>query len=106
MASPFSVFRKNQKYWMAGLVVMAMIAFVFMPQSMTNSFRGGGGAAEEVRVQTTKFGNLTARQVQVARLNRTVFIEFLQRLSRYLRRQKAADRWGKCRADHHWSGHR
>ncbi len=32
MASPFSVFRKNQKYWMAGLVVMAMIAFVFLPQ--------------------------------------------------------------------------
>ena len=83
MASPFSVFRKNQKYWMAGLVVMAMVAFVFMPQSMMNSFNRSRGFDQPV-VRTTKFGNLTGGQLQTLKYNRLVFNEFLQILANFL----------------------
>lgn len=39
MASPFNIFRKNQRIMMAALVAMSMFAFVFMDPSI---MRGGG----------------------------------------------------------------
>jgi hypothetical protein len=80
MASPFSVFRKNQKVWMAALVVMAMIAFVFFPQTMMNSGGRAGGRDAPV-VRTTRFGNLGSAQLDTLRLNRLVFNEFLHNLA-------------------------
>ncbi len=44
MASPFTVFRKNQTVVMAGLVIVAIIAFVVAPiltQYMNNSYQAG-----------------------------------------------------------------
>jgi hypothetical protein len=38
MASPFSIFRKNQRLWMAGAVLIAILAFVVAP--MLESFSG------------------------------------------------------------------
>ena len=43
MASPFRTFRKNQKIWMAGITIMAIIAFVFF----SNRCRVGTGLAAE-----------------------------------------------------------
>jgi hypothetical protein len=40
MASPFSIFRKNQRLWMAGAVLIAILAFVVAP--MLESFSGYG----------------------------------------------------------------
>ena len=77
MASPFSVFRKNQKVWMAGITIMAMIAFVFLHAHDDEFFQRPGGRDEPV-VRTTKFGNIAAGQLQMLRLNRMVFNEFLQ----------------------------
>ncbi len=52
MASPFSIFRKNQKVMIAVLGVLAMFAFVFIPMIM----QGGGGraAADPVVVEDYK----------------------------------------------------
>lgn len=41
MASPFSFFRKNQRAWMAGLVLVAIVSFVILPNF---SFLGNNGA--------------------------------------------------------------
>lgn len=43
MASPFSIFRKNQRLWMAGAVLIAILAFVVAP--MLQSFSGYNAAA-------------------------------------------------------------
>ena len=58
MASPFSVFRKNQKVWMAAIMIMAMVAFVFLTPTVLSSFGGGGGGGRDPAVVTTKFGKL------------------------------------------------
>ena len=64
MASPFRMFRRHQKLWMAVLTVGAMIAFVFLGQAgLIDSFSRSGGK-DPVRVRTTKFGNLTLWQLQ------------------------------------------
>ena len=47
MSSPFAIFRKNQKLWMAGAVFIAIVAFVIAPMieyfsgSGRKSYRGG-----------------------------------------------------------------
>ncbi len=41
MSSPFAIFRKNQKLWMAGAVFIAIVAFVISP--MIEYFSGSGG---------------------------------------------------------------
>lgn len=55
MASPFSVFRRNQKVMIAVLGVLAMFAFVFLPIMMESM--GSRSQANPV-VVTTKYGEL------------------------------------------------
>ena len=43
MSSPFAIFRKNQKLWMAGAVFIAIVAFVIAP--MIEYFSGSGRRA-------------------------------------------------------------
>ena len=70
MASPFRMFRRHQKFWMAVLTVGAMIAFVFLGQAgLIDSFSRSGGK-NPLRVRTTKFGNLTYWQLQTKVQNR------------------------------------
>ena len=42
MSSPFAIFRKNQKLWMAGLVFIAVIAFVFTPSGANRPTKNSG----------------------------------------------------------------
>ena len=86
MASPFRIFRKNQKLWMAGLVVMSMIAFVFLGNA--GMMGHGGGGAEEAIVTTTKFGKLGRTQLQVLLENRRIFLDFLASLGSVLETNK------------------
>ena len=66
MASPFSVFRKNQKIGWRDLSIMAMIAFVFLT-THDDEFCQRDGWRDEPVVRTTKFGNLAPGQLQVLR---------------------------------------
>ena len=54
MASPFSVFRKNQKLMLAVLTILAMFGFVFLPIVLQNM--GGEAAVNPVVVKTSKYG--------------------------------------------------
>ena len=62
MASPFKIFRRHQKVWMAVLTVLAMFAFVFITAPVMDIF-SRTAAGDPVVVRTTKFGNLTASQL-------------------------------------------
>src|SRR5690554_1809997 len=54
MASPFAIFRKNQKVLMAALTVLAMIAFV-VADAFDMSGRNGGAGEDPVVVETKFF---------------------------------------------------
>ena len=62
MASPFAVFRKNKKLMFASLTLMAMISFVFLPIILQNM--GSRTVQNPVLVKTSKYGNLTAYELQ------------------------------------------
>lgn len=63
MSNPFALFRKNQTAWMAGLVLLALLAFVVAPaiQQITDSSRGGVGS--NAVVVRWDGGSLTAGDV-------------------------------------------
>ena len=84
MASPFRVFRKNQKLAFAILAVMAIIAFVFLPSTGTIS---GGRGADPLAVETSKFGNLRASQLQSLLGQRQHVLGFLASLEAEARDQ-------------------
>lgn len=63
MASPFSVFRKNQRLWMAAAVFVAICAFVVAP--MLSSFQKPQGRnIEETLAASWNGGSITKTQLQ------------------------------------------
>ena len=83
MASPFSVFRKRQKFLMALACLLAIVAFVFLPNMGKVIGDKSRGAQNAVVITTSKFGNL--RESNLRRMRdqrqkvRTVLIELGQR---------------------------
>ena len=63
MASPFSVFRKNQKAMMAVITILAMFAFVFIPILMEQI--GSSKVENPVAVKTSAYGDLHERDLRV-----------------------------------------
>ncbi len=60
MASPFQVFRKNQTYWMAGLVVVAIISFIIAPaleQVISSSY--SASKSNKNRIVSWRGGTIT-----------------------------------------------
>jgi len=64
MASPFSVFRKHERWMMAVLGVMAMIAFVFFDPLF--GMRSGPGGNDPVVAETTLYGDI--HETELARM--------------------------------------
>ncbi|MBU4270320.1 MAG: SurA N-terminal domain-containing protein [Planctomycetes bacterium] len=60
MASPFQVFRKNQKLWVAGLTILVMFGFVFLPTIMDTM--GGRSGSNPVAFKS-KYGDLHESQL-------------------------------------------
>lgn len=76
MASPFSVFRKNQKVMLAVLAITAMVAFVFLDPVMR--YLGQGPQVENPVVVETKYGKWTQAQLDNFRAQREFVNRFLQ----------------------------
>ncbi len=71
MASPFSVFRKRQKLWMAIACLLAIISFVFLPNLGSLLGRGDNKGREDlVVVKTKKFGDLRQSNLSILRWNK------------------------------------
>lgn len=65
MAGPFDFFRKNQRVWMAGLVIVAIISFVILP-NLDNFVRpnNGGVSRKSQTLVSWKGGRIDAERMQ------------------------------------------
>ncbi|MFK7736734.1 MAG: hypothetical protein AB8B50_11925 [Pirellulaceae bacterium] len=83
MANPFAIFRKNQRAWMAGLVLVALFAFVIAPafQYAKDSIGGSAGGGNEVAVKW-KGGSLTLASLQNGIVQHTSLVRFMQEVAR------------------------
>lgn len=79
MASPFSVFRRNQKMLLAIVGITAMVAFVFLDPLMR--YVGRGQRVDNPVVVETRYGNLTQRELDNMRASRELLAMFLNRLA-------------------------
>jgi hypothetical protein len=79
VASPFAVFRRNQKILLATVGIAAMVAFVFLDPVM-RYFSGPVQQANPVVVETN-YGNLTRDQLDNLEFSRELVNQFLQRVS-------------------------
>ena len=84
MASPFSIFRKNQRLWMAGAVLIAILSFVVAP--MLQSFSGYGGSAGRNRdakaiAASWAGGSITREQLDTELTQLAIANTFLRKLA-------------------------
>jgi hypothetical protein len=82
MASPFATFRKRQKLWMAITCLLAIIAFVFLPNMGSLLGRNREGQEDLVVVKTKKYGDLRLSDLRDMRSKkqkvRAVLTELMQ----------------------------
>ena len=83
MASPFEIFRKNQRILMAGAVLLAMFAFVIAPMfdSMSGG-TGGGFSRSNATIASWKGGAITVDQAQMDEYDLQITNRFLSELAR------------------------
>jgi len=84
MASPFSIFRKNQRLWMAGAVLIAILSFVVAP--MLQSFSGYGATAGRNRdakaiAASWAGGSITREQLDTELTQLAIANTFLRKLA-------------------------
>jgi hypothetical protein len=77
--NPFSAFRKHQKFWMASLVLLAMIVFVF-DKVFTNYTSGGGGGGRGNAVATINGTAYYDRDLRRLKTQRNVANEYMHRV--------------------------
>jgi len=82
MASPFSIFRKNQRLWMAGAVLIAILAFVVAPmlESFSGYSRGTRPGAGAVAASWSG-GSITQEQVESELTQLAIANTFLRKLA-------------------------
>lgn len=85
MASPIKWFRKYRKESLAVLTLLAMLSFVFVPMLLQLGERSPAGPRNELRVTTTKYGNLREEDVQQLVQQRGRLQGFFQRLLQEVR---------------------
>jgi hypothetical protein len=77
MASPFTTFRKRQKTWLAVLGVLCMVAFVLNPAQCT----GPDGPSPNTVVASTKYGDLSERELAGMRATARAVDEYLREVA-------------------------
>jgi len=85
MASPFKLFRKNQKIWLAGLTIVAMGGFVVLPTVVQMVGDGNQAAALKDVVTTTRYGNLSRIGLGVLQSERQAVRRFMGEVDRLVR---------------------
>ncbi len=82
MSNPFATFRKNQTYWMAALVLVAILSFIIAPaiEMVTRSFRQGG--PDNVIVATWNGGQMTTKELDETMRSRMGLRNFLSGLNK------------------------
>lgn len=82
MASPFAIFRKNQRLWMAAAVLIAVLSFVVAP--MLQSFTGTGPVMGRKDAQATAAswsgGRLSREQLEIELSELSIANTFLRKL--------------------------
>jgi hypothetical protein len=83
MSSPLATFRKNRTYWMAGLVLLALMSFVVMPaiEFMQGAMNNSNSVDDQVIVRWNG-GRMTMGELGRSRQHHYKFIRFLSALSR------------------------
>lgn len=81
MASPFSIFRKHQKAFLAVLALLAMIAFVFLSGPVFDSLTSSA-VRNPVVVSTKSYGNLTEADLANLIRQQTMVLTFFERIYR------------------------
>ncbi|MGN6546923.1 MAG: hypothetical protein ACTHK7_17850, partial [Aureliella sp.] len=83
MTSPFASFRKHRTYWMAGTVLLAILAFVVAPaiSTMSDAMRSGNHPSNDVVVRWSD-GKVTSGTMAYVRTQHARTIRFLQALAR------------------------
>jgi hypothetical protein len=97
VASPFSVFRKNQKILMAVFGVAAMIAFVFLGP-LSQYMGGGRPEGGNPVVVETKYGDLKASELQGLEYQRDLVNRFIEALVA----ESAAKQFSQPGMDNRW----
>lgn len=82
MSSPLATFRKHRTYWMAGLVLLAIMAFVVAPaidfmQGAMRNYNGG----DKIVVRWNG-GRITTSELERGRQHHYKFVRFLSTLAR------------------------
>lgn len=88
MASPFAVFRRNQRVLLATLGVLAIIAFVFLDPRLISMFTGKTNNPVIVK---TAYGDLHRAELSYLRTNRRIVEFFLRQLVNESLRKKTDD---------------
>ncbi len=83
MSSPLATFRKHRTYWMAGLVLLAIMAFVVAPaiDFMQGAMRNYNSIGDKVVVRW-KDGRITRSELERATQHHYKFVRFLSALSK------------------------
>ena len=83
MSSPFDTFRKHRTYWMAGLVLLAILAFIVAPgiESLMSLMRSNEGTHNEVVVRWSD-GKVTLAALDATRRQHNQVTRFLQALAK------------------------
>jgi hypothetical protein len=79
VASPFTVFRRNQKIMLAVVGIGAMVAFVFLTPLM--SYMSGSAAPANPVVVETNYGNLTVNELESLKYSRELVDRFLRQVT-------------------------
>lgn len=100
MASPLSVFRKHQYWFLVGMGVLLMVAFVVLPpidDYLRHRSTTGGSAARQV-VARWKGGRITDGQLQTMRVTHLVTMNFLDEVMKLTIQRKGLPK-GPSRRD-------
>lgn len=81
MSNPFATFRKNQKYWMAALVLVAIFAFIIAPVFDYAQQAIGGGSADNSVAVRWNTGRMTLGDLQNAVRTHNNLVRFLSEVA-------------------------